>query len=324
MSRQLLIYKGNSEIYLNSNVSKRITHRGVPYSDFGSFNDLVLSASLQHPRVNGDNTVVCQYSCSDIVQPYATGDLGCVTGSTNKAWLIDIISAVHYLHSQSYVHGDIKPDNILVYTTPDTGTTYCKLTDFGTTCIYGHRQALGTHNFWAPELFREPLMTFATDLYALGITLRRVFHHSVLTPSMARLTHSNPELRPTTGKLLSELQVMPSIVIPVWQPPCPQDVVGVETWVPQMLSPSIEITQMACRLLKYYFNIAVSPYIASGVVTISTAINQITLIALTRLAARLLLMHGYNVPMPATYHGVFVCELYIMNVLSGKLLLPVI
>lgn len=83
-----------------------------------------------------------------------------------------ITSAIEYLHSQGVVHGDIKPENMLL-----SGDGSLKISDFGQSQILSEGESkltktLGTPAFLAPEICAgEEYDGFAADIWALGVTL---------------------------------------------------------------------------------------------------------------------------------------------------------
>lgn len=83
--------------------------------------------------------------------------------------IIKVTEAVVYLHSRGLVHGDIKPENILL---DDQGRPY--LADFGSCQLVKSPDAevVGTPAYLAPEIVcgKSPA-TLASDVYALGATL---------------------------------------------------------------------------------------------------------------------------------------------------------
>jgi serine/threonine protein phosphatase PrpC len=88
---------------------------------------------------------------------------------------LKLCKAVHALHRQQIVHRDIKPDNILL---PDDGGL--KLLDLGIARLpaWDEDQAdpmPGTASYMAPELFHGERGSVASDIFALGVTLYRVF-----------------------------------------------------------------------------------------------------------------------------------------------------
>lgn len=74
-------------------------------------------------------------------------------GQLGRAVLHQMLSALDYLASKDMVHRDVKPDNILCYTLPDTGDLRFQLADFG---LAEHQErattACGTRAYQAPEL----------------------------------------------------------------------------------------------------------------------------------------------------------------------------
>jgi serine/threonine protein kinase/HEAT repeat protein len=94
------------------------------------------------------------------------------------AWLPGVANALDYIHSQGYVHRDVKPDNILF-----DGIGHVCLGDFGIVkALAGAEEArttafqttaglvIGTPQYVAPELMVGGAASGAADQYALAVT----------------------------------------------------------------------------------------------------------------------------------------------------------
>lgn len=83
----------------------------------------------------------------------------------------DIADALHAIHSQGYVHCDIKPQNIMLV--GDISQARVVLLDFGIARVEGTETAtlIATPHYLAPERALGAAPTAASDLYALGIVL---------------------------------------------------------------------------------------------------------------------------------------------------------
>ncbi len=88
---------------------------------------------------------------------------------------IKLCKAVNALNRLRIVHRDIKPDNIMIETNGGV-----KLLDLGVARLPGMREAPdedipGTPSYMAPEMFAGERGDERSDIYALGVTLYRMF-----------------------------------------------------------------------------------------------------------------------------------------------------
>lgn len=93
---------------------------------------------------------------------------------------LTIVQGVEYLHGKGIVHGDVKPDNVLVeghHRDPSTWTA--RVTDFGTVALIAHPVSIGgrsavvaTPRYASPEhLLGVDRVDARSDIYALGLVL---------------------------------------------------------------------------------------------------------------------------------------------------------
>lgn len=79
-----------------------------------------------------------------------------------------------HLLNLGLVHGDIKPENIIVYTTPGDAGIRFKMVDFGSIVeIFSTASRAGTPSYLAPERFRSGAINESTEIFAIGVTLYR-------------------------------------------------------------------------------------------------------------------------------------------------------
>ena len=91
-------------------------------------------------------------------------------------YFIQILNAIHFLHTHNYVHRDIKPENILL---DDEGNV--KLCDFGwcasVNSSSGTRNTFcGTYEYMAPEIVKDEPYDQSIDTWALGVLLYEMTH----------------------------------------------------------------------------------------------------------------------------------------------------
>ncbi|MGK5545149.1 serine/threonine-protein kinase [Streptomyces sp. URMC 127] len=103
--------------------------------------------------------------------------------ATAEQLLTEICEGLAHLHRSGWVHGDLKPDNVLLM--PDGSA---RLSDFGlateltgTRGTHGYGPPMGTFDYLPPERWKAPLgehgvqVRPSADVWALGIVIHEVF-----------------------------------------------------------------------------------------------------------------------------------------------------
>lgn len=110
-----------------------------------------------------------------------------------------LLGAAQYLLRFDLVHGDIKPENILVLSGYDS--VHFKLVDFGSaTEIFSITTRAGTPSYLAPERFHEALIAERTEIFAIGVTLFEALTNAFPYGEIERFQtpHFHPPKRPAT------------------------------------------------------------------------------------------------------------------------------
>ena len=107
-----------------------------------------------------------------------------------KEIALQLCAGLAQAHRQGVVHGDLKCANVILTKSAESSVR-AVLTDFGLAKLkladgggFGRSERGGTLDYMAPELFLGEPMTFASDLYALGV----VFHIMLTGKAPVRLT----------------------------------------------------------------------------------------------------------------------------------------
>ncbi len=92
--------------------------------------------------------------------------------------MLQLADALHYIHKQNIVHGDIKPDNILCCRIPSSERRkwHVKLLDFGLAAFRSKKDdrtetVAGTPEYLAPERIIGGAPVPSMDVYGLGIVM---------------------------------------------------------------------------------------------------------------------------------------------------------
>ncbi|KAJ7964285.1 Protein kinase [Quillaja saponaria] len=146
------------------------------------FREVLIMKMLDHPNIVNLIEVIDDQESDNfyMVLEYVEGKWACqgsdppggLGEETSRKYLRDIVSGLKYLHAHNIVHGDIKPDNLLV-----TRTGTLKIGDFSVSQVFEDdndelRRSPGTPVFTAPECCLG--LTYhgkAADTWAVGVTL---------------------------------------------------------------------------------------------------------------------------------------------------------
>ncbi|MFT4469404.1 GAF domain-containing serine/threonine-protein kinase [Arthrobacter sulfonylureivorans] len=126
----------------------------------------------------------------------------------------DLAEGLAYIHTNSVVHRDVKPGNIMLFNYDDDGARLrAKLTDFGIAVVISedaHVSGMyGTAAYLSPEQAKGEPAGPASDIYALGLVL--------LECLTGVTTFPGPPLEAAVARLLRDPEI-PSELGPEWVP----------------------------------------------------------------------------------------------------------
>lgn len=165
-----------SEIVALKQVSTAVWQPHIPEMALMLAQEFQALASLRHPHI----IAVRDYGFADVrpqvaSHPFFTMELLRQAHNLVDAaemlplpdrihLLLQLLSALTYVHRRGIIHRDLKPGNVLV-----TGQTV-KVLDFGLAAMAGQEALLsGTLPYIAPELMFGQPPSIASDLYAVGV-----------------------------------------------------------------------------------------------------------------------------------------------------------
>ena len=86
-------------------------------------------------------------------------------------FIVQIISAVKYMHDNGIIYRDIKPENILIY---DEENFLVKLIDYDTSLYINEKklkEKIGTPSYMAPEILKGEEYDYKVDVWSIGILM---------------------------------------------------------------------------------------------------------------------------------------------------------
>ncbi|XP_032454704.1 tropomyosin 2 isoform X2 [Nasonia vitripennis] len=152
---------------------KRRVARGVAAADIAR--EAGLLAQLRHPNIVSLYRVIDTGTTVVLLLELITGGELFHWMPSNEAEAAHVVGqvlkALSHLHSHQVAHLDIKPENILLSSSPPMPNI--KLIDLGLShrLIPGseHRALFGTPEFVAPEIVNYEPLSLGTDLWAVGV-----------------------------------------------------------------------------------------------------------------------------------------------------------
>ncbi len=156
---------------------------------------------------------------SELVRGGSLADLRRTAGPLPEGFAVALLDqalqALAAVHAAGVVHGDVKPANLLLEPT-GLGRPHLRLADFGIASPAGARVVftadgpVGTPGYLAPEQQAGAPPEPAQDLYALGVTGRRLLPSgSAVTTLLDSMTRPEPARRPSAAAALARLRELP-------------------------------------------------------------------------------------------------------------------
>ncbi|KAA6376336.1 MAG: putative Serine/Threonine kinase domain protein, partial [Streblomastix strix] len=161
---------------------------GLVYLVYNRYYGIIVVKIVQKEKFNNANSCAIlfpEYSNMKTLDLIAKHPQIPLPSFTLRALMKQILEGLRVFHSAGLVHRDVKCENILLHSPPDSGRVYAKISDFGFAkkedSTNEQSQIAGTLPFMAPEIFKKPLnVTQKVDIYALGITFYKLITHKYL------------------------------------------------------------------------------------------------------------------------------------------------
>ncbi|MGW4162096.1 serine/threonine-protein kinase [Streptomyces sp. NPDC004788] len=141
--------------------------------------DSVVLSEPDRPSLDGAIVLVMERARGSLRDELGTG----VTEAEAGRLFAGICEGLAHLHRSGWVHGDLKPDNVLLM--PDRSV---RLSDFGLAAeltgadgTHGYAPPMGTMDYLPPERWKAPLgeqgvrIRPTADIWALGVMIHEVF-----------------------------------------------------------------------------------------------------------------------------------------------------
>ena len=195
----------------------KVEYANQPFAEQMLHKEFVISYPLDHPhicRTIGEETV--EGLGHVLVQEYVDGanlrqfmEQGELTPENARSLLLELCSALNYLHSRQIIHRDLKPENIMI----TRNGQHVKLIDFNLSDsdrFSQLKESAGTRFYMAPEVVKgEESTDQRADIYSLGIMIgemAEILNDKALNTLAHRCTKRRREERlPSAEAVVREL-----------------------------------------------------------------------------------------------------------------------
>src|SRR3954469_24875706 len=190
----------------------------MPGDDEALRQELIHARSVSHPNVCRVHDLAPSIYGPILVMEYITGQTlhthirrkkaqGGYTADEFRRIAHEGSSGVAAIHAQGLVHGDLKPGNVMVTSSPDGGFGKAVVLDFGFAKERARASARrpgappdgGTPNYMAPERIRSGGASPEDDVYALGLTLWEMWTCRVPEPGY------KPRAKPMRAQIMFDV-----------------------------------------------------------------------------------------------------------------------
>lgn len=203
-SKVVLVYnQTDRQVY----VIKYLKNKDVPYQELKKIKDKIL------PKIyyifDGDDEVIlveeyiCGITLNELIEQKKS-----ISDEEIQDILVQLCKGLKKLHQKDIIHRDINLNNIML-----TNDGIVKLVDFDTVRTFKYNQDfdttyLGTKGFAPPEQYGFSQTDARTDIYALGMTIKKLQPKSnLLQKIIAKATQLDPENRyQYVDEILNEIE----------------------------------------------------------------------------------------------------------------------